>query len=252
MKKILLTNDDGLFSPGLTRLAEKLKEKYRVYIAAPDRERSAVSMGLTLHQPLRVNRYGEDVWSINGTPSDCVNLAVRHLMPSPPDWVVSGMNLGENISEDLFYSGTVAGAFTAFLYGLPTLAVSLVSDRHSYHGGQYDVEGGAVVTERVLERLCEGGGRGGLIYNLNIPYRNDGRIYVTRIGQKRYVPDVEKRTDPRGREYYWMGTGGPQYEEKPGTDVWAVCGNRISLSPFVYTFDGEEYLDELKELFEHE
>lgn len=251
-KNILLTNDDGLFSPGLSRLAERLREKYVVYVVAPDRERSAVSMGLTLHQPLRAERHGDAAWSVNGTPSDCVNLALRHLIPSPPDWVVSGMNLGENLSEDLFYSGTVAGAFTAFLYGYPAMAVSLVSDRHSYHQGSFDFDGGASVTERVLSTLVERGGRRGLIYNLNIPSQNDGRIHVTRIGKKRYVPDVEKRIDPRGREYFWMGTGGPRYEDTPGTDVWAVRGNRISLSPFVYAFDDKEYLEDLKELFENE
>lgn len=247
-KMILLSNDDGLFSPGLTTLADALREHYQVFVVAPDRERSAVSMALTLHQPLRATAHGPGVWSVNGTPSDCINLAVRQLLDSEPDWVVSGMNLGENLSEDLFYSGTVAAAFTAYLYGLPALAVSLVSEQQSYSKGQYDFAGGAAVTGRVLQKLIQGG-RSGLIYNLNIPFQNDGRVHVTRIGRKRYIPDVEKRLDPRGRAYYWMGTGGPQYEETPGTDVWAIRNHKIALAPFNFTFGGQDHVDELQGLF---
>jgi len=247
-KRLLLTNDDGYFSPGLTALVNILNEKYQVFVVAPDRERSAVSMGLTLHQPLRVNLHGDCLWSVNGTPSDCVNLAVRQLLDAPPDWVVSGMNLGENLSEDLFYSGTVAASFTAYLYGIPTLAVSLVSDRQRYDCGQYDTFSGASIAGRVLNTLIDVG-QSGVIYNLNIPYHNDGQIHVTRIGQKRYLPDVEKRVDPRGREYYWMGTGSPQYEEVSGTDVWAVRNNKISLSPFTFSLNSGHHIDFLTELF---
>ena len=205
-------------------------------------------MGLTLHQPLRVNAHGRDVWSVNGTPSDCVNVALRQLLDSPPDWVISGMNLGENLSEDLFYSGTVAAAFTAYLYRCPAMAVSLVSEHQSYEKPLFDYSGGAEVTGRILEKLDQNSSSG-LIYNLNIPYHHDDSVAVTRIGNKRYVPDVEKRMDPRGRPYYWMGTGGPVYEDIPGTDVWAVRSGRISLSPFTYTFDCETGLDPLRELF---
>ncbi len=247
-KTILLTNDDGYYSPGLTALADLLRVKYHVVVVAPDRERSAVSMGLTLHQPLRVIAQGSDIWSVNGTPSDCVNLAVRQILDSPPDWVVSGMNMGENMGEDLFYSGTVAASFTAFLYGLPTLAVSLVSDGQSYSNPKFDISLGAAVTDRVLEKLVERGSNG-QIYNMNIPFRCDGQIHVTRIGRKRYVPDVEKRTDPRGRPYYWMGTGGPQYGNIEGTDDWAVRNGQVSLSPFAFSFDCESHIGFLTELF---
>lgn len=247
-KKILLTNDDGFFSPGLTALAEILKQTYDVSVVAPDRERSAVSMGLTLHQPLRVKKYADQTWSVDGTPSDCVNLAIRQLLPEKPDWVVSGMNLGENLSEDIFYSGTVAASFTSFLYGIPTMAVSMVSEGQRYDNPNFDIPGSALTTRKILNKLVEGG-RGGVIYNLNIPFHQNGRIQVTRVGQKRYVPDVEKRVDPRGRPYYWMGTGGPQYQNIPGTDVDAVTKGIVSLSPFVFAFEGEGDLAPLQELF---
>ena len=128
MKTILLTNDDGFYSKGILFLKSVLAKKYRVFVIAPDRERSAVSMSLTLHQPLRINRIEEGVFAVNGTTSDCVNIALQKILPHPPDFVVSGMNLGENLSEDIFFSGTVGGAFSGFLYGIPSLAVSLVGN----------------------------------------------------------------------------------------------------------------------------
>jgi 5'-nucleotidase len=247
-KTILLTNDDGLFSPGLTALADRLRAQYQVFVVAPDRERSAVSMALTLHQPLRAKKHDDATWSVDGTPSDCVNLAIRQLLPAPPDWVISGMNLGENLSEDIFYSGTVAASFTAYLYGIRTLAVSLVSEGQSYEHPRFDIPAGVRVTESVFARLVDGG-RGGIIYNLNIPFQPIEGIWVTRIGHKRYIPDVEKRTDPRGREYYWMGTGNPQYRDEPGTDVAAVRRGASSLTPFAFTLNSEAELAPLKELF---
>ena len=127
MKTILLTNDDGFYSPGLTSLKTELEKNYRVWVVAPDREKSAISMALTLNHPLRVNRVAENVFAVNGTTCDCVNIAVRKILPQKPDFVVSGMNLGENLSEDIFFSGTVGGAFAGHLYGIPSLAVSLIA-----------------------------------------------------------------------------------------------------------------------------
>ena len=128
MIKLLLTNDDGFFSPGIQKLKDILSDKYDLYIVAPDTEKSAISMALTLNSPLRVTKIAERVFAVNGTPADCVNLAVQKIMPAPPDFIISGMNLGENLSDDVYFSGTVGGAFSGYLYNIPSMAVSLLSE----------------------------------------------------------------------------------------------------------------------------
>jgi 5'-nucleotidase len=236
MKTILLTNDDGFYSKGILFLKSVLAKKYRVFVIAPDRERSAVSMSLTLHQPLRINQVEEGVFAVNGTTSDCVNIALQKILPQPPDFVVSGMNLGENLSEDIFFSGTVGGAFSGFLYGIPSLAVSLVGNPGMDRSREFDFAEGAEVAERVISRLLRYRHEG-VVYNLNIPFPNNGKIRVTSLGSKRYKPDIIERVDPRGGKYYWIGTGSPDYSGKKGTDVWAVQMGYISLSVISYDFN---------------
>ena len=236
MKTILLTNDDGFYSKGILFLKSVLAKKYRVFVIAPDRERSAVSMSLTLHQPLRINQIEEGVFAVNGTTSDCVNIALQKILPHSPDFVVSGMNLGENLSEDIFFSGTVGGAFSGFLYGIPSLAVSLVGHPGTDTSREFDFAGGADITERIVSRLLHYRHEG-LVYNLNIPFPNNGKIQVTSLGSKWYRPDIIERVDPRGGKYYWIGTGSPDCSGKKGTDVWAVQRRYISLSVISYDFN---------------
>ncbi len=238
MKTILLTNDDGFYSPGIVSLRDRLATAYRVYVVAPDREKSAVSMALTLNQPLRISSMGEDVFSVNGTTADCVNLALRKILPQVPDFVVSGMNLGENLSEDIFFSGTVGGAFCGFLYGIPGLAVSLIAGLGNYQEKLCDFAAGAEVTTRILEHLlCYT--HADVVYNLNIPFPNNGHVQITTLGRKRYTPDIIERIDPRGRTYYWIGTGAPDYSDDEGSDVWAVRNRFISLSAIRYDFNSQ-------------
>ncbi|MCU0237558.1 MAG: 5'/3'-nucleotidase SurE [Acidobacteria bacterium] len=244
MKTILITNDDGFYSQGLTALKAELEKRHRVWVVAPDREKSAISMALTLNHPLRINRVEENVFAVNGTTSDCVNIALQKVLPAAPDFVVSGMNLGENLSEDVFFSGTVGGAFSGHLYGIPALAVSLIAGLGQYQRQEYDFAAGARIAARVLEKLMASR-RERVIYNLNIPFPNNGEIAVTALGSKHYTPDIIERVDPRGRKYYWIGTGTPSYDCCEGSDIWAVQNGFVSLSVIKYDLNSREEMERL-------
>jgi 5'-nucleotidase len=233
MKTILLTNDDGYFSAGIQSLKEYLSEDYNVYIAAPDKERSAVSMALTINRPLRIQKIREKEYAVDGTPVDCVNVALQKILPRRPDMVVSGLNLGENLSEDIFFSGTVGAAFSAYLYDIPALAVSLISDKWSLSNGKFNIEDGVKITGRILRQLLELP-EIRVVYNVNIPYQSNGKIVVTAPGNKRYKPEIIEKTDPRGQNYYWIGTGNPISRGGKNTDVWAVKNGFVSISPLKY------------------
>ena len=248
MKTILLTNDDGFYSQGLTALKTELEKKYRIWVVAPDREKSAISMALTLNHPLRICKVEENVYAVNGTTADCVNIAMQKILPTRPDFIVSGMNLGENLSEDIFFSGTVGGAFSGYLYGIPSLAVSLLAGLGQYQKQKFEFGQGAEISAKVLEKLIAFP-HNGVIYNLNIPFPNHGEIAVTLLGNKRYTPDIIERTDPRGRKYYWIGTGTPAYADREGTDVWAVQNGLISLSVIKYDLNSPGDHDRLAEAF---
>ena len=214
---------------------------YEVYVAAPDRERSAVSMSLTIHHPLRLNPMGEKEYIVDGTPSDCINIALQKLLPRTPDFIISGMNRGENLCEDVFFSGTVAGAFIGHIYGIPSLAVSLIEDKET---GFFDYDEGARITGMVLAKLFPFNDNS-VVYNLNIPSRNNGKVVVTSLGLKRYKPSMEERTDPRGRKYFWIGTGHPVSDGEKGTDLEAVTRGDISLSVLKYDLNS---IEEMKKL----
>ena len=249
MKTILLTNDDGFYSKGIRALQGELQKKHHVVLVAPDREKSAISMALTLNHPLRVTQVEEDVYAVNGTTSDCVNIALQKILPAKPDFVVSGMNLGENLSEDIFFSGTVGGAFSGHLYGIPSLAVSLLAGLGQYQPQQeFEFAAGAVITAKILDKLL-GSSHDNVIYNLNIPSPNRGEIALTTLGSKRYTPDIIERTDPRGRKYYWIGTGTPDYTTCAGSDICAVQDGFISLSIIKYDLNSKEELGRLAKTF---
>ena len=248
MKTILLTNDDGFYSKGITALKTALENSYRVWIVAPDREKSAISMALTLNHPLRINQVAADVFAVNGTTADCVNIALQKILPEKPDFIVSGMNLGENLSEDIFFSGTVGGAFCGYLYGIPTMAVSLIAGLGQYQQQAFEYDQGAAITAKVLEKLLVYDHEN-VVYNLNIPFPNKGEITVTALGNKRYTPDIIERTDPRGRKYYWTGTGIPNYSDQEGSDIWAVKNKLISLSVIKYDLNGRSESERLASAF---
>lgn len=248
MKTILLTNDDGYYAEGLQSLKKHISGAYEVYVAAPDRERSAVSMSLTIHHPLRLTRMGENDYAVDGTPSDCINIALQKLLPRTPDFIISGMNQGENLCEDVFFSGTVAGAFIGHIYGIPSLAVSLIEDKETR---VFNYEDGARITGQVLEKLLPFRNNG-VVYNLNIPARNSGKIVVTSLGLKRYKPSMEERTDPRGRKYYWIGTGHPVSDGDKGTDLEAAARGDIPLSVLKYDLNCIDEMNKLSEALKSE
>jgi 5'-nucleotidase len=248
MKKILLTNDDGHFSVGIMLLKEYLSENHEVYVVAPDRERSAISMALTLNEPLRIAKVSERIFSIDGTPADCINIAVQKIIPNPPDFIISGMNFGENLSEDVFFSGTVGAAFAGILYGIPAMAVSLLPRDKAANKAQYNTKNGAEITKRILYKLLNLPSRR-VVYNVNIPFDNSGNIMLTSLGSKQYRPEIIEKKDPRGKDYYWIGTGSPVYSGQKGTDVWAIKNGHISLSIIDYNLNSRPADPELKKLF---
>lgn len=224
---ILVTNDDGIHSPGLRVLTDVLKELGRVVVVAPDRERSAISHALTLHSPLRATEYSADCWAVDGTPTDCVNLGIHGLLKAVPDLVVSGINQGANLGDDLTYSGTVAAAMEATLMGVPALAVSLAAERFATEdflpGGQW------------AARLATMVGKHGLpadtFLNINIPAGQPKGMKLTRQGKRRYTDAVVRNVDPRGRIYYWIGAGELLFHDLEGTDVHAVERGWVSVTP---------------------
>ena len=251
MKTILLTNDDGYLSPGIQRLKEYLtgghgKYEYDVYVVAPDRERSAISMKLTINEPLRLNQMGEKEFTVDGTPTDCVNIALQKVVPRQPDFLISGMNEGENLCEDVFFSGTVAGAFAGHIYGVPSLAVSLVADKTCPSGEKFDYESGVRITGRVLDKLLPLKDTS-IVYNMNIPVGNNGNVVVTSLGLKRYKPTLVERIDPRMRKYFWIGSGEPKSIGEEGTDLLAVSQGNISLSVLKYDLNAPTEMKKLAE-----
>src|SRR5262245_4015980 len=223
MSTLLLTNDDGIHAPGLAALAGALAGLGDVSVIAPEREQSACGHALTLHRPLRVNQVRERWFAVNGTPSDCVNLGVLGFLPERPVLVVSGINHGSNLGDDVTYSGTVAAAMEGTLLSVPAVAVSLMD------GGDFTAAGD-VARLVALRVLVEGLPRKTLL-NVNVPATPPRGIRMTRLGHRVYSDKVIEQTDPRGRTHYWIGGGEPQWEALEGTDMGAVHEGYVAVTP---------------------
>jgi 5'-nucleotidase len=224
---ILVTNDDGILSPGLHMLAEALRTLGRVVVVAPDRERSAIGHALTLHSPLRAMEQAADRWAVDGTPADCVNLGIHGLLKSAPDLVVSGINKGGNLGDDLTYSGTVAAAMEATLMGVPALAVSLAAERFA----KEDFQWGALWAAKLASMVKKHGLPADTFLNVNVPSGCPHGMRLTRQGKRRYADAVVRNIDPRGRTYYWLGAGELSFHDLEGTDVHAVERGWVSVTP---------------------
>lgn len=224
---ILVTNDDGIHSPGLRVLARSLQTHGHVVVVAPDRERSAVSHALTLHSPLRAIEQSADWWAVDGTPTDCVNLGIHGLLKTAPDLVVSGINLGANLGDDLTYSGTVAAAMEATLMGVPALAVSLAADRF----GEEDFLWAGRWAAQLAASVRDHGLPVDTFLNVNIPAGQPQGMQLTRQGKRRYADAVVQKVDPRGRAYYWIGAGELSFQELEGTDAHAIQHGKVSVTP---------------------
>ena len=227
--RILVSNDDGVHSIGIRALAEAMRPLGDVWIVAPDQERSAASHSISLHHPLRIAKVDERIYAIDGTPADCIYLAVNHLLKDArPDLVVSGINHGANIADDITYSGTVAAALEATMLGIPSVAFSLCA-----RGGRHDFGPAARFARSLVAGLKDHALAPGVLLNVNIPKESDGVTYrVTRQGKRRYGAEVVEKEDPRGRRYYWIGGDELAHEVIPGSDATAVYDEKIiSVTP---------------------
>src|SRR3990167_8969166 len=240
--KILVSNDDGVHAPGLNILVEMLNKIADVTVMAPDRNRSGASNSLTLDNPLRVVTAANGFYSVNGTPTDCVHIAVTGLLQEMPDVVVSGINEGGNLSDDVIYSGTVAAATEGRFLGLPAIAVSLVGPRCVHYNTA------AQITKILLERLRETPLTTDTILNVNVPdvpFLELKGIQVTRLGTRHLAEPTIKAVDPRGRKIYWVGMPGIAQDAGPGTDFYAVDSGYVSVTPLHVDLTQYSVLDEL-------
>jgi 5'/3'-nucleotidase len=225
---ILLANDDGFRAQGLNALRAALLPDADVIVCAPDNEQSASSHSLSLHRPLRLSEHGDGIFSIDGTPADCVYTAFfagRRILPRRPDLVLSGLNHGANLGDDVFYSGTVAAAREGALRGVPALALSA--------GLETDRAAAAKEAARIALALFRTQPPGPLLLNVNIPAGSNWACRATRLGGRFYTDDVEFRTDPRGREYLWLGGPGVEHRPMAGSDTEAYDAGQIGITPLV-------------------
>lgn len=230
MPRILITNDDGIFSPGLLSLAKALEKVAEVWVVAPDREQSACSHSLTMNRPLRqkkIPKMGPRVFAINGTPTDCVLLGVNKIMPARPNLIASGINIGENLGEDITYSGTVSAAIESTILGIPSFAISLVSRRPE--GFSF----AAAFAARLAKNILKQGLPPNTFLNVNVPnYKKKPRSYkITRLGKRIYGESVQEKKDAAGRKYYLIGGNTPSFAPTENSDFKAIAQNYISITP---------------------
>ena len=245
--RLLLSNDDGINAKGIRTLAEKLSKTAEVFVVAPDRERSATGHGITVYKPLMVTEMQlcEKVvaWSVSGTPADCVKLGLDELLPAPPDLVISGINSGANLSTDVLYSGTVSAAIEANINGIPAIAVSLVNDNSD---GSEDFNYAAVFIENLVSNFISKGLYPGGMLNINVPVGQPIGVKVTQLGIRRYINCFEKRTNPRGKVYYWLA--GEVIDVETGlldVDSQAIRDNFISITPIHFNLTHFNEIDNL-------
>ena len=226
--RILLSNDDGYFAPGLACLAEALSAIADIIVVAPERDRSGASNSLTLDRPLHLHKAHNGFYYVNGTPTDCVHLAVTGMLDNLPDMVVSGINAGANMGDDTIYSGTVAAATEGFLLGIPSLAVSLNS------ASSKNFSTAARVAADMVQRFKDNKFHEPVLLNVNVPdisYEELKGMEVTRLGRRHKAEAVVKSQTPRGETVYWVGAAGPAQDAGEGTDFFSIQHDRVSLTP---------------------
>ena len=242
--KILVSNDDGYLATGINVLTEALVEIADVVVVAPDRNRSAASNSLTVHSPLRVSKIADNRYTVDGTPSDCVHLALTGLLDDEPDLVVSGINHGANLGDDVIYSGTVAAAMEGRFLGLPTIAVSLAGDRLRH----FDTAA-RVVTDMV-QKLERASLAADVTLNVNVPdrpYDELTGVVAARLGFRHKSEPVIRARDPHGRTIYWVGPAGKGQDAGPGTDFHAVDQGAVAVTPLKVDLTRHDTLPQLNE-----
>ena len=226
--RILLSNDDGYFAPGLACLAETLSEIADIIVVAPERDRSGSSNSLTLDRPLSLHKAHNGFFYVNGTPTDCVHLAVTGMLDVLPDMVISGVNNGANMGDDTVYSGTVAAATEGYLLGVPSLAISLEG------ASKGNFLTAARVAVDMVDRLHQNNLNYPMLLNINVPdveYQQLQGTAVTRLGRRHKAEPVIKSISPRGETVFWVGAAGAAQDAGEGTDFYAVQQNRVSITP---------------------
>lgn len=248
---ILVTNDDGVTAPGLLALAQEMRKLGDVTVFAPDRNWSASGHVKTMDRPLRVREViltdGTSAFSSDGAPSDCVALALLGIIEEKIDLVVSGINPNANIGHDVTYSGTVTAAMEAAIVGLPAIAVSLDSPENNK--SKLDYKTSAVVARHVAKRVMTEGLSKGVVVNVNVPYLKESELkgyMVTRQGLRLYRDELDRRFDPRGKPYYWIGGEAPTGVDEPGTDFGALQAGYVSVTPLQLDLTHHKMMDELK------
>ncbi|MFN8672262.1 MAG: 5'/3'-nucleotidase SurE [Candidatus Sericytochromatia bacterium] len=245
--KILVSNDDGIFAPGIKALSETLAKRHEVYVAAPDRERSANSHALTLNKPLRAEEITifKDVkasWHINGTPADCVKIALGSLLDFEPDLVISGINRGQNMGTDVIYSGTVSAAMEGNILGIQSIAVSLASfdDKHYQTAADFILD--------FIENFKTASLPPKTLLNVNVPSIPNEEVKgfkITKLGIHKYMDVIERREDLRGKVYYWLGGSPVEHNDDHDTDTEAVKSKFISITPIHYDLTNYDFMSQL-------
>jgi 5'-nucleotidase len=242
LAEILLTNDDGIYSEGINVLAEALSLVGQVTVIAPDRERSASSQSLTLHRPIRYEEIGPRRYSVEGTPTDCIIIALHHILPALPDLVVSGINKGANLGHDIGYSGTVSAAMEAANYDISSFAISLASQNEFKfnEAGQFAV----ALAEKILSDPLPPG----MILNVNIPNREIKGVRITRQGHRNVRNLIVENIDPRGRKYFWLDQElEPEgHQGSPDSDYMAISEGYISVTPLRIDRTGIDMVDKIE------
>lgn len=248
---VLLTNDDGIYSKGLISLAKMISKIAKIYIVAPDRERSAISHAITMHKPLRAKKVTipempkhsiEQCWKVNGTPSDCVKLAIEALLKNKPDLVLSGINKGANLGTDIMYSGTVSAAIEAAMAEIPAVAFSITS--YNTINYDYSTKFAKKLCKKIMENQLSN-----VLLNVNIPYLNKHKIkgvYITYLGQRKYKNVFVRRKDPRGKVYYWLAGDVVETTEDVGSDIWAVRNGYISITPLHFDLTKYSVIEDIR------
>jgi 5'-nucleotidase len=229
IKHIMLTNDDGVHAPGLKMLFQQSLDLGKTVIVAPEHDNSAASHSLTMSRPLRVREIAENIYTINGTPTDCVTIGIGKILPQKPDLVISGINPGPNLGDDVSYSGTVSAAIESTMLGIPSIAVSLAAESEPLHYGT-----AAAFVARMAKIILEKGLPKDTLLNVNVPNTaSEGieGVAFTRRGRRLYDDAIKETFDPWGRKHYWIGGGTPSFDAGEDTDSAAISVNKISITP---------------------
>lgn len=247
--RILLSNDDSVFARGIKVLHEKLSQQHECTVVAPDRNCSGYSNALSLQDPLRIQQMENGYYKVNGTPSDCVHLAINRFLEEDPELVISGINHGPNLGDDVIYSGTVAAATEGRYMGLPAIAVSLAQKAAEGKESQHHFETAAQIVLDIINHLREHPLAADQILNINvpdIPYEQLKGIQVTRQGRRHRSESMVKAQDAFGKEIYWYGAVGPEQDAGPGTDFYAVANGYCSVTPLSVDMTAYQSLDNMK------